>query len=170
MCGNCADDDGDGLIDLADPACCAMNGTMRLERLRLARRRARSGLALDAEVRGIDLAPARAGQDILLQLEAPGTPPFCARIPGTRLTAKKRALRFKDPRRTAASAGGVTRLRLHSGRNGTLALSAQGGAIGFVPPPSGPLEVRVGFLRADPAQGGSHCAGAGVSTGPRGRR
>src|SRR5262249_47362494 len=31
ICGNCTDDDHDGLTDLEDPACCSNAGTMQIE-------------------------------------------------------------------------------------------------------------------------------------------
>src|SRR4029077_7099866 len=107
-CGNCIDDDHDGLVDLEDPACCATTGT--LEHARVASRR--GGLILSGSLRGMDLGVLRGGtRDVVLQLRNGDGSPYCARIPGASLHGRKRALHFKDPRQLTGSAGGVTRLR-----------------------------------------------------------
>ncbi len=48
ICGNCADDDGDGLVDQADPDCCTEIGTLSVTRVRIVPRRHRRG---DAKLR-----------------------------------------------------------------------------------------------------------------------
>src|SRR5262249_34493542 len=70
-CGNCLDDDHDGLTDLEDPACCAIAGTMQIEHVRVVPRRGRSGLTLSGALHGMDLGALRAGgRDVVLQLRA----------------------------------------------------------------------------------------------------
>src|SRR5262249_58723115 len=106
ICGNCLDDDHDGLTDLEDPACCAIAGTMQIEHVRVVPRRGRSGLTLSGALHGMDLGALRAGgRDVVLQLRAADGSPFCARIPAASLVARKRGLRFKDPRQLTASSG-----------------------------------------------------------------
>src|SRR5262249_44792172 len=159
ICGNCIDDDHDGLVDLEDPACCGNAGTMQIEHVRIVPHHGRSGLVLRSGLRGMDLAGVRSGKrDVVLQLRESDGPTFCARVPAASLVAGKRGLRFKDPRQTTASAGGVTLLRLDAARNGAVSLTAQGAAMRFAPPGAGPLSIRVGFVSPVAGDGGSQCA------------
>jgi len=161
ICGNCTDDDHDGLTDLEDPACCSNAGTMQIEHVRIVPRRGRSGLTLKGGLHGMNLGGLRTGErDVVLQLRAADGPPFCARIPAASLVADKRGLRFKDPRQSTASAGGVTLLRLDAARNGTVSLSARGPATRFLAPGAGPLAIRVGFVSPGVGDRGSTCAAA----------
>ncbi len=48
ICNNCVDDDGDGLIDNADPDCCTETGTFNVTRVRIV---PRHGNASDAKLR-----------------------------------------------------------------------------------------------------------------------
>ena len=119
----------------------------------------------------MDLAALRAGgRDVVLQLPAADGSPFCARIPAASLVARKRGLRFEDPRQLTASSGGVTRLRLDESRNGTVSLSAQGASTRLVAPGAGSLSVRVGFLSPGPGDGRSECAVATAPLRTRGKR
>ena len=173
ICGNCIDDDHDGLTDLEDPACCSSAGTMHIEHVRIVPRRGRSGLTLKGDLHGMDLGGLRGGErDVVLQLRAADGPAFCARIPAASLVADKRGLRFKDPRQSTASAGGVTLLRLDATRNGTVSLSAQGPATRFAAPGAGPLAIRVGFVSPGVGDHGSTCAAttARLRRGKRGLR
>jgi hypothetical protein len=161
ICGNCIDDDTDGLTDLEDPACCGSAGTMQIEHVRIVPHRGPSGLTLKGGLHGMDLGGLRGGErDVVLQLRDADGPTFCARIPSATLVAGKRGLRFKDPRQSIASAGGVTLLRLDAARNGTVSLSAQGPATRFTTPGAGPLSIRVGFVSPEVGDGGSECAAA----------
>ncbi len=166
-CGNCIDDDHDGLVDLEDPACCAATGTMQLGHARVASRR--GGLVLSASLRGMDLGVLRGGtRDVVLQLRSADGSSFCARIPGASLHARKRALHFKDPRQLTGSAGGVTRLRLAAGSNGAVSLTA-GGPSAHLVSGSGPVSLRIGFVSPAPGDGHSACAAATVPASGRGR-
>jgi ELWxxDGT repeat protein len=161
ICGNCIDDDHDGLTDLEDPACCGSAGTMRIEHVRVVPRRGRSGLTLKGGLHGMDLGGLRGGErDVVLQLRGADGPTFCARVPAASLVPGKRGLRFKDPRQSTASAGGLTLLRLEAARNGTVSLSAQGPATRFAAPGAGPLSIRVGFVSPVVSDHGSECAAA----------
>jgi ELWxxDGT repeat protein len=173
ICGNCIDDDHDGLTDLEDPACCSSAGTMHIEHIRIVPRRGRSGLTLKGGLHGMDMGGLRAGgRDVVLELRAADGPAFCARIPAASLVADKRGLRFNDPRQSTTSAGGVTLLRLDAARNGTVSLSAQGPATRFLAPGGGPLAIRVGFVSPGVGDPGSTCAAATVvlRRGKRGLR
>jgi ELWxxDGT repeat protein len=129
--------------------------------VRVVPHRGRSGLTLKGGLHGMDLGGLRSGErDVVLQLRAADGPTFCARIPAASLVAGKRGVRFKDPRQSTASAGGVTVLRLDAARNGTVSLSAQGPATRFAAPGAGPLSIRVGFVSPLVGDGGSECAAA----------
>lgn len=146
---------------------------MHIEHVRIVPRRGRSGLTLKGDLHGMNLGSLRGGErDVVLQLRAADGAPFCARIPIASLVADKRGFRFKDPRQSTASAGGVTVLRLEPARNGTVSLSAQGPGTRFAAPGAGPLAIRVGFVSPGAGDHGSTCAAATVvlRRGKRGLR
>src|SRR5262249_28803234 len=83
-CGNCRDDDADGLVDMADPDCCATGATLTIDRLKVGRHGARRNVKLAGTVAGID---STAKQDIVLQLHPANDEPICAHLPADHLRA-----------------------------------------------------------------------------------
>jgi ELWxxDGT repeat protein len=107
-CGNCLDDDENGLIDVADPACC----TAPPARLRMERTRVEPGgsgrLTLRAGLPGLAGLPA-APEDVVLQLEPDGGGDVvCARLPAARFRSKRRAFLFRG----GQGPGGAWRIAL----------------------------------------------------------
>ncbi|HZP40731.1 MAG TPA: hypothetical protein VFD84_04370 [Candidatus Binatia bacterium] len=162
VCGNCADDDRNGLYDFEDPACCAGgSAVMTLKRARLVRRRSLlSSLRVDATVAsptGIDPLV----QDVFVTIRPAGRPPlFCARLPADAFDAAGRAVLFRDRRHAVASAVGIDRLRAVVRPDGTMALHVEGRRMSFVPPPERRLTVTLGFRFPTTAEQTNHCTTA----------
>ena len=81
ICGNCSDDDGDGLVDYADPDCCTQMGTLTVTRVRVSPRGAQAklrvtGTLTGAGFNGID--PRR--EDVSLRLADVASAPACCTI------------------------------------------------------------------------------------------
>jgi ELWxxDGT repeat protein/cysteine-rich repeat protein len=127
LCGNCTDDDDDGLVDLDDPDCCAATGTLSIEQWKIGKRRGRRTLRLEGTIGGLDLgAPAPAATDVAVQIEPEFDEPVCARIPADHLRAAGRALRFEDPKATLTTAKGIARLAIRRRKTGQLRVIAAG--------------------------------------------
>ena len=105
-CGNCLDDDENGLVDLADPACCVA------EFLSVAEARVTpSRLAITANLFG-EALPAG---DVRLQLQL-GSEVVCAQVPAAAFTPTRSGRRFTDERGLVASAAGIDRMRFRQRR------------------------------------------------------
>lgn len=147
ICDNCADDDGDGRVDLDDDACCEsiaaltrMRGTMTL---------AKGGgtkLAVSATLADASLVPtAPPLPDVLVQLGPPdGAPLVCALLPAGTLKLKKRTLKFRDKPGLVGSARGFDLLALARNKRGRGSLVLAGRDTAFTPPAAGPLRLTIG--------------------------
>jgi ELWxxDGT repeat protein/cysteine-rich repeat protein len=153
-CDNCLDDDGNGLVDLEDPACCAgAPGELRLGRVSSRRQGRRRMLELRALLDGVDLGDRpMLAHDLTVQLDAGGPGALCGHIPAERLTSLRRSLVFNDPRATLASAGGVTRVTIRRRKAGGLRVGLRSRLDG-IPRPGDPT-LRLGFG----ANGATRCA------------
>lgn len=130
ICGNCLDDDGDGLVDLADPSCCAPERTAVMELVdgRIAPGVATSRLRLAATLgAGVQLSPD--GQQVLLQLGTEPNGSFCASMPPSAFRGTAEKLRLAG--RAVAGARGVRRMVLARTADGTIRWRARGRRVGF---------------------------------------
>ena len=158
VCGNCIDDDLDGLIDYEDPSCCsgpALDGAI-LKKLRLkARRRGGTAVRLRANLgpNASRVVPAR-DQIVLQARTASGAPLLCAQVPGLR--AKHRVFRFRDPKHRVAAAQSLDVVRLRATKRGQLRLMARGKRTQLPMPAPGQVQVTVAAV--DPASGEARCA------------
>jgi hypothetical protein len=157
-CGNCADDDANGLVDFEEAACCPASGVRTLS-VRKARFTSQGGtalVALDATVGGTALADVVPARDLFLQLRVDGGPAlFCARIPAERFVVKRGKLAvFADRGQSVGDAGGITGVTLRASK-GNLLVHIESRRAHFVLPSPGTLRLVLAFR--DP--GGAHrCA------------
>jgi hypothetical protein len=160
ICGDCLDNDGNGLTDLEDPACCTAGGAMlTLKASRLTSAKGGSKVKLGGTLAG--LAGSSAPQDLLIQMRAAGRPDFlCARIPGAKLVRRGTKETFKDPAHAVAAAHGIDVVGLKQAKNGSVTLKVGGKRLALSLPSAGTLDVTVGL--ADPATGAAdgRCATA----------
>ena len=163
-CGNCADDDGDGLVDFEDPGCCATSGGMTVKKIGIAGGKTGTRLGLAAALAESGVASGSAStQDVTLQISGAGQPLLCAHVPAANLKRKKATLRFKDERGSVASAAGVGTLRLRGRKDGSGLFSANGRKVSLAVPPAGGFVVTLGLRDPATAESGNRCARAEVS-------
>ncbi len=156
VCGNCRDDDGNGLVDFEDPRCCAAAGALTLTSARVQPSGAKSKLKLRGTLPGTPgTAPPRSSLFLQLRREG-GDELLCAMIPAERLVAKKLSLVFKDKGGAVTEALGLQTVALKATRKGPVKLSASGKQVALASPGAGRVRVTVGFGGA----GGGRCAQA----------
>jgi len=130
ICGNCIDDDGNGLVDLADAACCAPERTAAME-LRegiIAPGDETSRLRLTATLGGGARISA-GGQQVLMQLGSAPNGSFCASMPPSAFRGTADRLRLG--REAVAGARGVRRMSLRRQPDGAVRWQARGRRVGF---------------------------------------
>lgn len=176
VCGNCLDDDENGLADFEDPACCPAGRSFPLSlrrgrikgngagasKLRLKAILARSGLE------GVN--PLR--EDVFLQIRPEGgSDVFCARIPAGRWLKKRRSFRFRDRKHTVASALGLDVVKIKVKRGKGVRVRTKARRAQLTAPAQGRLQVTVGFRDATAGDGQNRCSSAVARfrTGRRGR-
>ena len=162
ICGNCIDDDGNGLTDFEDPACCMQSqaftmtvtrGLLRprgvTTRLKLKSLLAKAGLA--------DVNPLK--QDVFVQIRpAGGTDVLCAKAPADKFMKMHGAFKFWDRQHRVASAEGISDIRVQVRRDGSVRFSAVGKRVKFRTPQGGTLQVTVGFRDPVTAEAGNRCS------------
>jgi hypothetical protein len=164
-CGNCIDDDGDGLVDFEDPECCGETQSFTLKKGRLRPADAGTKLALKGSLGSLDLGTfPPATHDVFVQVRAEGGDDMlCAQIPAASLAAKKKRLRFKDKTGAVASAQGLSQLKLRVRKDGSVALATRGKQVLFATPSAGRVHVTMGFRNPATADVGNQCR-SGVET------
>jgi hypothetical protein len=162
ICGNCIDDDGNGLTDFEDPACCAgaqsfgitvRRGRLKprgtATRLRLKTKLAQSGLE--------NVNPLK--QDVFLQIRpAGGTDVLCAQVPAEKFMRMHGAFKFWDRKHTVASAKGIDDLKIKVRKDGSVRLKTVGRRVRFQTPQQASLQVTVGFRDPATAEAGNRCS------------
>jgi len=159
ICGDCIDNDGNGLTDFEDPACCVGDHVVTLtwKRGRIRPGGAISALRLRtrlATTAGID--PKH--QTVYVQLRQDGGGELlCAQIPTTDLLKAVGGYVFRDPAHRVKSADGLTRLRLVVTKKGVGKLTTSTKDAPFRTPVASLLTLTVAFH--DPAHpDGDRCA------------
>lgn len=171
-CGNCRDDDGDGLTDLEDPDCCA-GGALTLAKARLKPSKKVPGTTIArlkmtfADPGAVTLDPTK--QDTVVQLHRRGgTPDYCARIPAAAVIGKKgKTYKFVDKTGGVASAAGVKKIVIKRKKGGVLLATLAAKAAKFATPAPGPIAITLGFAGAD---GTNQCVGVQPQLAPQGKK
>jgi hypothetical protein len=155
-CDNCIDDDGDGLVDLDDPACCGA-GAIGTRKLKL-RVIPKNGLVHYVQLQGLldTKLPGKLADDIVLQLSQPGIGTLvCARFPLDKLFNRKASHRFDDRKRTVDSAEGFQRSELAKAKGNATNVRARGKLVDLLRAPAvGAAHFAISFTDA----AGPHCA------------
>src|SRR5204862_3811168 len=161
ICGNCIDDDNNGLTDFEDPACCLQSDTfaMTLKGGRLRPHGSATRLALRSVLARSGLVVNPLAEDVFLQIRpAGGTDVFCARIPAANFTKHRRAFEFADRKHSVASAGRLDGMKIKLMRDGSVRLRTHGKRAQMIHPSAGRLQVTVGFHSAAAGDGASRCS------------
>jgi hypothetical protein len=167
VCGNCLDDDGNGLVDFEDPACCDSTALgFNVKRARIkgwltcpGAGATTSALGLKARVGGLGtVTPAT--HDLFLQVRDPAAASgeqelLCVEIDAERFARKHKRYRFKSAT-PPASMHGVTKAVVKMRKGGGAALNVSGKRTELLAPGAGALEVTLGF-RDPAAASGNRC-------------
>jgi hypothetical protein len=159
-CGNCLDDDGDGLTDFDDPQCCGGGaGALTLARTRIAPKSTRSKVSLGATLGTVDGFGSGPSPEVQLQVGEPGGPTrWCAHVPADRLKGKKLSRKFRDRAGTLAGAQGLQQLLLKGRkRDGSVKLTAKANQAALQTPKPGPVGVTVGLWAANASPATARC-------------
>lgn len=158
-CANCADDDGDGQVDIEDPDCCTGGSSaLALTRATLTpRKHGSSAVVLVGSAPWVFERPP-ALVDVLVQIrsEDGDAPAVCAVLPASAFQRSKKGLRL---RRGAANAAGLSQVVLRANATGTVALRMTGKRSTVPVPEPGTLRI-AGAIRD--AAGNLQCSGARV--------
>ncbi|MFN8546253.1 MAG: hypothetical protein U0807_18910 [Candidatus Binatia bacterium] len=161
VCDDCIDNDGDGLTDFEDPACCTADHALptTLRRVRIKPGGATSKLALNGSLTGAEsVNPRQQGVRVQFRREDTGTELLCATIPSARFSPKGKAFKFRDKTGAVADAKGISAFTLKVKKNGSAKLKLVGKRAAFATPPADPLRITVGFTGSDAAA--NRCAQA----------
>ncbi len=175
ICDNCIDDDGNGLTDFEDPACCqgVQQFAMAVGRARITPEGPVSFLRLKTLLArtGLEHVNPLAGDNVTLQIrQEGGGEVLCARIPAEKFMRMHGEFKFWDRQHTVASAKHIDDLAVHVGPGRTVKLRTLGKRVLFQSPSHGALIVTVGFRNPATAESGNHCSRTTqpLETGPTG--
>jgi Thrombospondin type 3 repeat len=172
-CGNCVDDDGDGLVDFDDPDCCGA-GTSALDPARAllaGRADGTSAVTFTGRLAAGSLPPVGSQlRDVYVQLhdEQSGAT-FCAMLPadGFHRHDPRLDLTFADARRAMSSALGIQQLKLRERRE-DVRFALRGRQVPLFPLAPGPLRMTLAFHVPSTRFSTTECHSASVATRPRG--
>ena len=150
VCGNCADDDGNGLTDDEDPACCANPAAMQVKKVLIvpgpagAMKGHLSLTAILAQTGFADVDPTR--DDVTVQFHNPNGELLCATASHERWTRERRRgpFQFGDPTGTVAQ--GLRKMQIKVQKNGSTRFTTAGKKmdLGRYAQPTFTTTVRVG--------------------------
>jgi hypothetical protein len=155
ICGNCIDDDGDGLTDFEDPDCCPQQGSfvMSVTQGRLRPRGSRTKFLLHSVLAKSGMEKVNPlEQDVFVQIRQPNGPELlCAKAPATKFMRKHRAFTFWDKKHKVASVKGIQdmKVRVVTKKKPGTRFRTHGKRVEFQTPARGSLQVTVAFH--DPA-------------------
>ncbi|HYV57101.1 MAG TPA: hypothetical protein VE911_06135 [Candidatus Nitrosopolaris sp.] len=163
ICGNCIDDNANGLTDFEDPACCAQvqkfemvvsKGKIKVvgatSRLRLKSLLARTGLS--------NVNPLQ--EDVFVQLRAEGATSdlLCAQVPASHFMKRRHRFRFWDRKQTVASAKGLQDVTIKVAPDGSVKFRTHGKHVQLTNVKQGNLELTVGFHSATAGDSQNRCS------------
>jgi len=156
ICGDCIDNDGNGLTDLEDPACCNETQTFAMELSRGVIKPAgeTSKVRLRSLLTGTGMTSITpTTQDVLLQLRpADGKDIFCARIPAAAFVQHQTNFKFLARRTPTASAKGLDGVMVKIRHDGTVRFRTRGQRVQIANPAQGSMQLTLGFISsANPA-------------------
>ena len=150
VCGNCADDDGDGLTDDEDPACCAQPAAMQVKKVVIvpgpagATKGHLSLTAILAQTGFADVDPTR--DDVAVQFHNPNGELLCATAPHERWARERHRgpFQFEDP--TGTMAQRLRKMQIKVQKNGSTRFTTAGKKmdLGRYAQPTFTTTVRVG--------------------------
>jgi hypothetical protein len=171
ICGNCIDDNNNGLTDFEDPECCAQAQVFSMTKVRgrMRRRGKNSGQSnfkvhstLATSTLGSEVNPHRNGQNVFVQVRPTGgTDILCAWIPAKKFMKMGKKSMFWDRNRRVKSAQGLSDMTLTVGKHGRLRLRTHGPRVNIKTPSADTsLQVTVGFWNPSAGNSANRCSTA----------
>jgi hypothetical protein len=147
ICGNCIDDDGDGLVDAEDPDCCEQPLDLHVKRMKLmpTATATKNGLRLKVKALYADATPAGfdpATADTSIQISDANGQIFCQTVAASHWTSKNARI-FKFIDRDGSFAGGLAKGRFKMKRNGKVLFLTRGKKLTLRAPESDDVTVTV---------------------------
>ena len=155
ICDDCIDNDGNGLTDLEDPACCSGTAAVSAE-LKKGNFRARTGnttMRLKTRLaKGFVVRPMH--DDVYVQVRQ-GAELLCARLPAAKFMKRKATKTFKfwDKKARVGSARGISDMTIKLRKNGDIRIRTRGKHVQMPTPAGSTVAVTLGFR--DPTVGDS---------------
>ncbi len=167
ICGNCIDDDGNGMTDFEDPACCdgpqAFLGTLRRSNLK-PKNPSQSFLRIKSNLATSGFMPDPMNSDVFLQIrDSSGKEILCAKIPQGKMMmqGKKKTFKFWWDRKNnsrIASAQNIDDMKVAIKKNGTIKYAAYGKKVNVATPAPGSLMITVGFRNPTVGDSSNQCS------------
>jgi hypothetical protein len=152
ICGNCIDDDGDGLTDFEDPDCCAQGQLFDMLKVhsKMKPRGENTNFQIQSTLAQVGLGnqvnPHQKGQDVFVQIRPVGGKDiFCAWVPAKKFMTMHNSYMFWDRHLRVKSAKGLSDMTLIVGNNGRLRFRTHGGRTQLKTPGESSLQVTVAF-------------------------
>jgi hypothetical protein len=166
ICGNCIDDDNNGLTDFEDPACCsgsqAFTTVLRKAKIRdrgdVSYLRIKSTLASSGLS---DVDPMHRGTDVFLQIRnVAGNELLCAKFPAMKFMRMHGAFKYWWDRKhpPLPSTKGIDDLALVVKKDGSLRMRTLGNRAQFKSPGPSMLEVTLGLRDPNTAEVSNKCS------------
>ncbi|HEV7734055.1 MAG TPA: hypothetical protein VGR62_17925 [Candidatus Binatia bacterium] len=167
ICGNCIDDNDNGLTDFEDPACCegpqAFLTTLRKSNVK-PRKNSKSFLRIKSTLATSGLMVKPMMEDVFLQIrDQSGTEVLCAMIPAGKMmmVGKKNTFKFWWDRKhkdRVPSAQNIDDMKVAIKKNGTIKYAAYGKHVNLLTPSPGSLMVTVGFRNPTVGDSSNRCS------------
>jgi len=165
-CGNCLDDDGNGLTDFEDPACCGDTApaVTTIELLRLLPGVAASRLNLSLAPLPVVAAVSPATHTVFVQLVPDdGAPAFCASVDAVHFRAKGSKASFRDTTLGVPSAAGLSSVKLRRLASGNTRLTLGGVAVAIPTPDATRIRIGVALRALTEVGAPTRCVGRTVT-------
>jgi hypothetical protein len=150
ICGDCIDNDGNGLTDFEDPACCGQvqKFEMSLSKGRIHPRGTTSKLLLKSLLARAGLSTVNPLQeDVFLQIRPSGgtSDLLCAQMPASHFMRRHGAFRFWDRKNLVSSAKGIQDMTVKVSRDGSVKFRTHGKHVQLSNVKQGSLVLTVSF-------------------------
>jgi hypothetical protein len=171
ICGDCVDNNGDGLTDFEDPSCCAMSSyTMNVFGARVTPKGSSSKLRLTSRL----VPPTLHGvttlrHDVYVQIRpVKGQDILCARIPMENIKRTKRVIKFSSKRITSTK--GINKLKIVlNGHRGPMVKIA-GKKVALAGMSKGAMQISLAFYNPELGASEARCSMAMSSFRAKGKK
>jgi hypothetical protein len=161
ICGNCLDDDDDGLVDFEDDACCSSVSGALLELRKGSLTTTKDG-SRKVKLKGVLSSsilpgPPVSSADAVLDMRTADGAVVCARVPASTLVRKKAKLTFRGATHDTGAALRLARMTIRGRKDGSGRFALAGRA-DLAEPQAGALAFTLALRNPATAEDGNVCA------------